>query len=276
MVFLLDSAGVGWKVEPFLHLEAIAATACVVADRFTSVKQLAEGGHVRQLVTGVARSIPSVGWLVTRARWASFRRTKPLSKWGFERGTPIDRWYIERFLEKHQERVQGRALEVLEDLYASRFGAAEVDVVDIDQGNPLATIRGDLCRSGTLPAAAFDTILLTQTLQFLADPRKALENLVAALKPGGTMLVTAPVLSRVADQTDRWRWTPRGLEDITVGLGCAASVDGQGNLLTSRGFLMGLAMEELPAAALCVEDRAFPVIVTARLDKLVDPLSTET
>ena len=160
----------GRKVEPFLHLEAIAATACVVADRFTSVKQLAEGGHVRQLVTGIARSTPSVGWLVTRARWASFRRTKPLSKWGFERGTPIDRWYIERFLEKHQERVHGRALEVLEDLYASRFGAAEVDVVDIDQGNPLATIRGDLCRSGTLPAAAFDTILLTQTLQFLAGP----------------------------------------------------------------------------------------------------------
>ena len=74
---------------------------------------------------------------------------------------------LQRFLEKHQERVHGRALEVLEDLYASRFGAADVDVVDIDQGNPLATIRGDLCRSGTLPAAAFDTILLTQTLQFL-------------------------------------------------------------------------------------------------------------
>ena len=69
-------------------------------------------------------------------------RTSPLSKWGFERGTPIDRWYIERFLDNHQECIGGRTLEVLEDLYASRLGAANVDVVDIDPSNPAATIRG--------------------------------------------------------------------------------------------------------------------------------------
>jgi SAM-dependent methyltransferase len=209
-----------------------------------------------------------------RGRWASLRRTKPLSRWGFERGTPIDRWYIERFLEKHQERVYGRTLEVLEDLYASRFGAAEVDVVDIDQGNALATIRGDLCRSDTLPESAFDAIVLTQTLQFLPNPRMALVNLVSALKPGATMLVTVPTLSRVADETDRWRWTPHGLEGLTAGLGCAASVESLGNLLTSRGFLMGLAIEDLRTEALRVDDPDFPVIVAARLDKPVDPAST--
>src|SRR5215213_6088849 len=115
--------------------------------------------------------------LVTRVRWSSLRRTSSLSKWGFERGTPIDRWYIERFLQKHQHRVWGRSLEVLEDLYCSRFGATVVDIVDIDPGNPVATICGDLCRPATLPKAAFDAIVLTQTLQFLPEPRQALVNL---------------------------------------------------------------------------------------------------
>ncbi len=124
----------------------------------------------------------------------------------------------------------------------------------------------------TLPEVAFDAIVMTQTLQFLPDPRGALVNLVAALKPGATMLVTVPAISRVADETDRWRWTPHGLQDLTAGLGCATSVEGKGNLLTSRGFLMGLAIEELPTTALRVQDPAFPLIVTARLDKLVDPL----
>lgn len=210
--------------------------------------------------------------LVTRARWSSLRRTSPLSKWGFERGTPIDRWYIERFLDNHQECIGGRTLEVLEDLYASRLGAANVDVVDIDPSNAAATIRGDLCRRGTLPEAAFDAIVMTQTLQFLPDPRRALVNLVAALKPGATMLVTVPAISRVADETDRWRWTPHGLQDLIAGLGCATSVEGKGNLLTTRGFLMGLAIEELPTTALRVQDPAFPLIVTARLDKRVDSL----
>ena len=113
---------------------------------------------------------------------------------------------------------------------------------------------------------------MTQTLQLLPDSRRALVNLVAALKPGATMLVTVPGISRVADETDRWRWTPLGLQDLTAGLGCATSVEGKGNLLTSRGFLMGLAIEELPTTALRVQDPAFPLIVTARLDKLVDPL----
>jgi hypothetical protein len=209
-------------------------------------------------------------------RWASLSRTRPLSRWGFERGTPIDRWYIERFLEDHQDCVCGRTLEVLEDLYASRFGAAFVDVVDIDPANPVATIRGDLCRSGTLPGSAFDAIVLTQTLQFLPDPRQALVNLVAALKPGATMLVTVPALSRVSDETDRWRWTPHGLEELTSGLGCVTSVAGRGNVLTSRGFLMGLGAEELPDSTLRFDDPAFPLIVTARLNKPPAPASSVT
>jgi len=206
-----------------------------------------------------------------RIRWASLRRTAPLSRWGFERGTPIDRWYIERFLEGNQERVYGRTLEVFEDLYSSRLGATHVDVIDVDSTNPRASIVGDLCEAQTLPAALFDAIVVTQTLQFLARPRDALVNLASALRPGATMLITVPAVSRVADSTDRWRWTPRGMEDLTSGLGCVTSISGAGNALSCRGFLMGLAAEEFATEVLCADDSAFPLIVTARLDKTHHP-----
>lgn len=221
----------------------------------------------RRLSRGAAR-FPPLNHLVMRTRWASLGRTKPVSRWGSDRGTPVDRWYIERFLNAHQGDVRGRVLEVLEDLYATRLGAATVDILDIDPANSSATIVGDVCDPTLLPGNAFDAIILTQTLQFLPDPHRALVNLVAALRPGAIMLVTVPAVSRVADDLDRWRWTPKGLRELTADLGCELEVIGAGNVLACRAFLMGLAAEDLPATALRVDDRAFPLVVTARMRKI--------
>lgn len=190
-----------------------------------------------------------------------------MSRWGFDRGTPVDRWYIERFLTSHRADVRGHVLEVKEDLYATRLGAESVDVLDIDPANRRATIVGDLCEPDTLPASAFDAIVLTQTLQFLPHPRRALEQLVTALRPGGVMLITVPTMSRVADDLDRWRWTPTGFREAVAGLGCTAGIAGTGNALACRAFLMGLAAQDLHPAALAEDDPAFPLVVTASLRK---------
>jgi SAM-dependent methyltransferase len=220
-------------------------------------------------VRAAVRELPVVDRALLAVRWASRRRLAPVSRWGFERGTPVDRWYIERFLDEHRDRVRGRTLEVLEDLYGSALGADVVDVVDIDAANPAATIVGDLCDAATLPRAAFDAVVLTQTLQFLADPRAAVRNVVDALRPGGTLLLTVPSVSRVADGSDRWRWTPAGLRELLAGLPGSATVQGAGNLVACRAFLMGAAVADLPAGVLDRDDPAFPLVVLARLDKPV-------
>lgn len=42
-------------------------------------------------------------------------RLDPVSRtFGFDRGKPVDRWYIERFLAAHADDVRGRVLEVAE------------------------------------------------------------------------------------------------------------------------------------------------------------------
>ncbi len=219
---------------------------------------------VRQRVTGAvtARS-PLARQLSFRLRWSGTRRTEPLSEWGFERGTAVDRHLIERFLVEHGDLVHGRVLEVKEDLYASRLGAADVEVLDIDAGNPLATIVGDLCDRGTLPEQGFDAAVVTQTLQLVPDPVAALANLLAALRPGGAALVTVPSLSRLAGDQDRWRWTALGFRELVASAGGEAEVRARGNLLACRAFLMGAAVEEFPAGVLEGDDPDYPLLVTA-------------
>lgn len=204
--------------------------------------------------------------LVLRSRFSDLHRTEPLAGWGFERGTPVDRWYIERYLEARASSISGRVLEVQEDLYSSRFGADEVEIVDIDSSNPRAEVIGDLCALGTLENCRYDAAVVTQTLQLLSDPAQAVRNLLQALRPGGSLLITAPTVSRLAGAEDRWRWTPAGMRTLLFSAAPAsAQVDvvGMGNSLASRAFLFGVVAQELSDDVLARSDPQYPSLVGA-------------
>jgi len=206
-------------------------------------------------------------------RWGNLRRLEPVtSDWGLSRGTPIDRVYIESFLEQHRSRVQGRVLEVQDADYTRRFGDGHVehsDVIDIDPANPHATIITDLGVPGALPVGAFDCIILTQTVQLIADARTALRNAYAALAPGGVILLTTHGTSMAYETADRWRWTPDSLElDLReTAPGAQLEVTGHGNVLAATAHLWGLAAEDLTTDELAYHDPRFPVIVTALVER---------
>src|SRR4051794_27224552 len=105
------------------------------------------------------RKVPAIRRMHVIARFGDTRRVAPLDSWGDRRGRPVDRWYIERFLDAHAAVVTGHVLEVKEDAYATRLGASEVDVLDIDPTNPRAPLTGDLCAPDTLPVARFDAAI---------------------------------------------------------------------------------------------------------------------
>ena len=215
------------------------------------------------------RRSPQLRRAVLRARFGDLARISPLTAWGFQRGTPVDRWYIESFLREHAHLVAGQVLEVKEDLYASHLGASTVEVVDIDASNAVATIVGDLCAPDTLPPHAFDTALLTQTLQYLAEPMLAVRNVLASLRPSGSLLLTVPCLGRIDGPSDSWRWTPAGLESLLRQACRGREVDlvvaGLGNSLAARAFLFGLAAEDLDPDVLARDDVDCPLIAVARL-----------
>jgi len=204
----------------------------------------------------------------------SLRRTTPLSRaWGFDRGTPIDRYYIERFLADERRDIRGRVLEVKDSSYTDRFGTdvTERDVLDIDSGNPHATIVADLAAADNVPSDQFDCFILTQTLHLIYDARAAIGHAYRLLRPGGTLLVTVPTVSRAAAKASRdyWRFTASSCamlfaevfrrEDI--------SIAAYGNVLVNIAFLEGMAVEDLKAHELDANDEEFPLIVTVRAVK---------
>lgn len=213
----------------------------------------------------VLRRLPGVKRARLTLLFGDLGRTESLTDWGFQRGLPVDRWYIEYFLKERANLVRGQVLEVKEDAYATRFGASSVDVVDIDASNERATIVGDLCDPTTLQPARYDAAIVTQTLQFVSDVEAALRNLLRSLRAGGSLLITVPALSRLCGPDDRWRWTPIGFEQQLRAAMAAESAEvevvGLGSSLSARAFLFGLAADDLDDEALTVHDPDLPLVV---------------
>ncbi|NIV33023.1 MAG: methyltransferase, partial [Anaerolineae bacterium] len=72
--------------------------------------------------------IPPVGGV----RFGGLRRVTPISqRFGYDRGRPIDRYYIEGFLAQHANDVRGRVLEIGDDSYTRQFGGNRVTTRDV-------------------------------------------------------------------------------------------------------------------------------------------------
>jgi len=199
--------------------------------------------------------------------------TAPISEdFGFDRGTPIDRYYIENFLARQAVHIRGRVLEVGDAAYSQRFGGQRIlqqDVLHISADAPGATIVGDLAQPGVLPEAAFDCIVLTQTLHLLYDMRAALAQLARALKPRGVLLLTVPGISQLdrGEWGKTWSWslTEYSARRLLSEVFEPARVDVRafGNVFAATAMLQGLAQEEVDVQQLDVVDPAYPVIITA-------------
>lgn len=206
--------------------------------------------------------------------WGQLRSFQPVSSnWGFDRGLPVDRWYIERFLQQHSAAIRGEVAEVGGDDYTRRFGAeqvSKVDVLDINAANPKVTRVVDLNRPGGLPRRAYDALIVTQVLPHLHDPVTAVAECYAALKPGGTLLLTVPSIIRVSrEPEDHWRFTTDSLERLIRDLcpGARWELQSHGNLVVALAFLIGAAAEDLSEPELAHHDPAYPVSLTAAIVK---------
>jgi len=216
---------------------------------------------------------------VRRLRYPSIDRllsVRPKSDhWGWDRGTPVDRYYIERFLADHAGDVRGNALEVKDADYTKRYGhdLVRTDILDIDAANPQATIVADLATGEGIPESSFDCFVLTQTLQCVYDTRAALGHASRILRPGGVLLATVPTVSRAIRKfepiRDYWRFTPAACTQLFADRfgQHRITVRAYGNILTSIAFLTGMAAEELSEKERERDDPDFPLLVTIRAVK---------
>lgn len=211
-----------------------------------------------------------------RVLMGDLRRLKPLaSDFGYSRGQPIDRYYIENFLSRHADDVQGRVLEIKDDEYTQQFGGNRVtqgDILDIDPDNPRANIVGDLADVSQVPADTYDCAIITQTLLLIYDVKAALRTLYRILKPGGVCLITVPGITSVyEDLADTWYWsfTVASMQQLLEETfpGATLTVESHGNMLAAIALLAGLATEELHTEELDYHDLRYQVTISARAVK---------
>lgn len=203
-------------------------------------------------------------------------RTTPISReYGADRGSTIDRYYIEKFLDRHSDDIRGTVLEIHNDAYTQRFGNERVtrsEVLSISPGSKV-TIVADLTSADHVPSNTFDCIILTQTLQYIYDLPAAVATIYRILAERGVLLATVPGICSLGPEVPvwpcYWGFRPESLRKLITDVfqGSSVSVESAGNVLAAIAFLHGLALEEVNRVALDAHDPAYPVIVSARAVK---------
>jgi SAM-dependent methyltransferase len=214
---------------------------------------------------------------VGTVRFGSLRRLSPVSRdWGFDRGQPVDRYYIEQFLSTHAADIRGRVLEIDNNNYTRAFGGDRVtqsDVLHISDWNSGVTMVGDLTDLRHIDSGLFDCVIVTQTLQLVYDYKAALRTIHRILRPGGVALVTLPAINKSRDEMgafgDYWAFRTISAERLFAELFPAeqVTVTGYGNVLAAVALLHGISAGELTRDELDAADRAYEVNVGVRARK---------
>lgn len=207
--------------------------------------------------------------------WHDLRSTEPVSrKFGLDRGTPVDRYYIEKFLEENKNYIQGNVLEIAESTYSKRFGSgvSEFEILHTQPGRNV-TIVGDLTDTNTLPENRIDCFICTQTFNFIYDFKAALQGAYFLLKPGGTLLATVAGISQISRYDmdrwgDYWRFTTLSAKKMFEEVfGKEVEVKSYGNVLTATAFLQGIASEELTSEELDCKDKDYQLLISIKATK---------
>lgn len=207
----------------------------------------------------------------------------PVSRhWGFDRGKspdqpglPIDRYYVEKFLEENAADIKGYVLEIGDLECTKKFGREKVEVAEIldaDINNQAAHYFCDLAVGGKdLPTGRFDSFLLIQTLLLIYDVKSAIINAKQTLKPDGILLVTLPGISKICRPEmemwgDYWRFTSASVTRLFSDVFGQENVQVKtfGNVLSASAFLYGLAAHELTQKELDYHDPDFQVTLAIR------------
>ncbi len=197
---------------------------------------------------------------------------QPLSRrFGLEFGKAIDRFYIEKFLYDNKKYISGTVMEIAEDRYIKMFGENILKFVMLHvNGWGEDVVKGDLSTGEGIVENSMDCLICTQTLQFIYDIHSVVKNIYKLLKPGGTALITVPLISQISLYDYKnwgcyWRFTDQSLRKLLSEcfLDNRVEISTYGNMKASIAFLYGICQEEMKQSDLEYHDEQFPLIIGA-------------
>ncbi len=203
---------------------------------------------------------------------------EPISEqFGTERGEPIDRYYVDKFLSNNSNYIQGDVLEIEDNTYTNKFSGGNVKnsfVMDVSSTADNVTFCANLETGDGIRNNIADCFILTQTLMYIFDLKTAAKNIGRLLKKNGVALITCSGLSQNSrrcmdnygcyfnfnkDVFVRMFEDEKNLEVIDVG--------SYGNVKTVSAHINGLCCEDLSERAFEHNDKYYPLIVYAVVKK---------
>jgi len=196
---------------------------------------------------------------------AILRRTTPFSStFGFERGTPIDRYYLHRFLARIASHHRPRARSA--DRGATPNGSGTIRARRHVRHR--AAVRADLslrlrARRARDPGSAYDCCCCRTRCSTSASSISRWRRPCAWCGRADHPRLGRRCAAADRRRADYWRMSPDGWRESSRGVAGRVHRDRRhGNCLASVAAQLGLAVEELTAAELDVEDPRYPVLTT--------------
>jgi SAM-dependent methyltransferase len=195
--------------------------------------------------------------------WGSLRRLHPICKrFGFSRGTPIDRYYLDKFVAQIRNRVVGATVEIggarqNRELYRLT-NVSEYTAIDAE-AHDYVDVVGDAHDSSLLAPDSADSILAFNVLEHCADPWLVARNMHRWLRTGGCAFCMVPNAQRVHNfPRDYWRPLPDGVNWLFRDFG-SRELSQYGNPTSVIASQLGIAAEELTQAELDAQHPDYPV-----------------
>jgi hypothetical protein len=210
-------------------------------------------------------------------------RKNPFSRsFGLDRGEPIDRKMIEKFLESNSEKITGRIMEIGDDRYTIKYGRnLSQSIVFTGKGKSKASIAhdGDLTDYNSYSKlGSFDCVIATNVLNFIYDFDEAVLGLSRLTNTeGGVCLVTVAGISPISRYDydrygDYWRFNDLSIRKIFEKYFEEIEVLAYGNAPLCAAFIMGLSQEEIPETLYDFNDKDYQILISvkARLPRLTN------
>ncbi len=210
-----------------------------------------------------------------RRSLSKFSRSPVSASFGFDRGQPVDRYYIEKFLSKHQNCISGDVIEVGGTDYSLKYGkqvnTSKVLHYSAESGHE---IIADLSKPHCVDKEIADCFIIPQTYQFIYDTGSAVANSMRILRPGGCVLATVPGITPISVEDyeswgQYWSFTEMSIRRLFEGAGELSELEviTYGNIKSATAFLYGYASHELSRKDLDSCDMRYPVIIGVKAVK---------
>ena len=194
----------------------------------------------------------------------------PVSRrYGREHGTPIDRYYIEKFLDEHKRCIRGTVAEFADDAYTKRFGQKVMKSIILHvNGWGENVIKADLVTGEGISESMVDCLICTQTIQFIFELESAIKNIYRLLKKDGVALITAHGIAQISlydyrNWGEYWRFTKMAFQKL-IDANCEGAeyeVSSYGNVKSCVSALYGMCIEDMDENDLTYDDEQYPFIL---------------